>query len=281
MRAVQLSVISDLTSNRIVSANDALVPGMPGPRDRTQEQSQSAVGLVRVLEADPDLGANLQGGELERAKGSLVAHVYDAEPGPWEIRAPAPEAGALGLLVLDGLLGLRTVIEGRATLELVGRGDFLQPWVQLGAEVTAPPEAGWRIFEPSQVILLDRRFAQAAAEWPEVIAALMHRLVVRNRRLCYQLAVNTSPRAEDRVLYALWALADRWGRMTEQGVVLRLSLNHEQIAELVSAQRPSVSAALSRLREEGSLAYSRGSFILCGDPPSPVRELKKQVALNV
>lgn len=254
------------------------MPPLGAPQE---EPPQSPVGLVRVLDADPDLGANLHGAELQRAQNSLVARVYNARPGAWEIRAPAPEAGALGLLVLDGLLGLRTALEGRATLELVGRGDLLQPWVQLGSEVTAPPESGWRIFEPSQVILLDRRFAETASEWPEVTAALMHRLVLRSRRLCYQLAANTSPRAEDRVLYALWSLADRWGRVTEDGVVLRLSLNHEQLAELVSAQRPSVSAALSRLREDGRLAYSRGSFVLCGETPAPVRELKKQVALKM
>ncbi len=254
---------------------------MQSAEDQAHAQPQSAVGLVRVLDADPDLGANLPASELQRARSSLAARVYNAGPGPWEIRAPAPEAGALGLLVLDGLLGLRTAIEGRATLELVGRGDLLQPWVQLGSDVTVAPDAGWHIFEPSQVILLDRRFARAAAEWPEVTAALMHRLVMRSRRLCYQLAVNTSPRAEDRVLYALWALADRWGRMTEDGVVLRLSLNHQQIAELVAAQRPSVSTALSRLRDDGRIAYSRGSFVLYGDAPAPVKELKKQVALKV
>ena len=252
---------------------------MPPPGE-TQEQAQSAAGLVRVLDADPDLGANLGDTDLERARNILVARVYNAPPGRWEIRPPAAESGALGLLVLDGVLGLRTAIEGRATLELVGRGDLLQPWVQLGSDVTMPPDADWRIFEPSQVILLDRRFAQAASEWPQVTAALMQRLVVRSRRLCYQLAVNTSPRAEDRIVYALWALADRWGRVTEDGVLLRLSLNHEQIAELVSAQRPSVSSALSRLREEGQLTYSRGSFMLCGDPPAQVKELKKQLALD-
>jgi hypothetical protein len=267
-------------SNRIVGAVGALLAGMPGPNDGTPEPLGTTDGRVRVLDVDPDLGANLRGTELERAKECLVARVYNARPGPWEIRAPVAEAGTFGVLVLDGLVGLRTALEGRATLELVGRGDLLQPWVQLGSEITVPPEAGWSIFEPSRMILLDRRFAQIAAEWPEVIGALMHRLVVRSRRLCYQLAVNKSPRAEDRVLYTLWALADRWGRVTEEGVVLRLTLNHEKLAELVSAQRPSVSTALSRLRAEGRLAYSRGSFILCGGPPTTVTELRRQVALG-
>lgn len=247
----------------------------------SDDRPQRTVEVVRVLDADPDLGANLDDAELERARQALAARVFDVGPAPWKVRPPAPEAGALGLLVLDGVLGLRTAIDGRATLELVGSGDLLRPWVQLDAEVTMPPEVDWRMVEPARVVLLDRRFARVMAEWPEVAAALMHRLVVRSRRLCYQLAVNASPRAEDRIVYALWALADRWGRVTEDGVVLRLRLSHEQIAELVSAQRPSVSSALGRLREDGVLAYARGSFLLCGEPPARVSELKRRVALEV
>ncbi len=236
--------------------------------------------LVRVLDIDPDLARSLPEHEHELAADSLLARMYSVLPGRWEIAAPTPESGALGLLVVDGALGLRTSVEGRTTLELVGRGDLLQPWVQLGGETTVPSAAGWRVFEPSRLVLLDRRFAVSAAVWPELVAALMHRLVIRSRRLCYQLAINTNPRVEDRVLFGLWALADRWGRVGQRGVVLKLNLTHEQIAELVCAQRPSVSAALSHLRQEGRLAYSRGEFILPGDPPGEVQELKRQVALE-
>ena len=234
---------------------------------------------VRVLEVDPDLGAALPARDFERARADLVARVYEAEPGPWEIHQPERERGAFGLLVLGGLLGLRTGIRDRTTLELVGRGDLLQPWVQLGAESSVPPTSGWRVIEPSKLVLLDRRFSETAGQWPEVTAALMHRLVLRSRRLCYQLAVNTSPRVEERVLYALWALADRWGRVTEQGTVLNLHLTHQQVAELVAAQRPSVSGALSRLREEGRISYTRESFVLLGSVPGEVEALKEQVAL--
>lgn len=238
-----------------------------------------AAETVQLLDEDPDLGVALPPAELERAARALVAPVYVAAPGPWEIGAPATERGALGLLVLDGLLGLRTALERRATLELVGAGDLLQPWMRYDADATIPPEAGWRIFEEARIALLDRVFAEAAGEWPEIASALTHRLVARSRRLSYQLAVNTSPRAEDRLLYTLWHLGDRWGRVTEQGVVLRLSLNHEQLAELVGAQRPSVTSALARLREDGRIDYSRGYFVLCGDAPGAVADLKRQVAL--
>ena len=235
---------------------------------------------VRVLDLDPDLAADLAPDQRDRAAEALVARAYEAPAGPWEIRTPRREHAAFGLLVVDGVLGLHTSLDGRATLEPVGPGDLLQPWVTLAADATMPPAAAWEVLEPARVLLLDRAFGERAAEWPEVIARLMYRLVLRARRLCYQLAVNASPRAEDRVLYTLWALADRWGRVTEEGVVLRLSLTHRQIGELISAQRPSASAALSRLREDGRIGYSRGRYVLCGEPPPTVSDLKRQVALK-
>jgi hypothetical protein len=233
-----------------------------------------------VLDVDPDLGARLPAEQRERARAALVAHAYDADPGVWEVRRPTRDPGAFGLLVAEGMLGLRTAVDDRATLELVGRGDLLQPWVQLGADSTLQPAVGWQVIAPSRLVLLDRAFATAAATWPEVVVALMHRLIVRTRRLCYQLAVNTSPRVEDRIIAALWALADRWGRVTDGGAVLPVRLTHRQLSELVCAQRPSVSAALSRLRDEGRISYTRTSFTLHGEVPGEVRALRDEIAVK-
>ena len=241
-------------------------------------QFSSSGRSVRVLDVDPDLGARLPKDERERARAALTAHVYDADPGVWEVRQPARGPGAFGLLVAEGMLGLQTALEDRATLELVGRGDLLQPWVQLGSETTMQPTAGWHVIAPSRLLLLDRAFATAAAAWPEVVVALMRRLIVRTRRLCYQLAVNTSPRVEDRIVASLWALADRWGHVKDAGAVLPLRLTHRQLAEVVCAQRPSVSAALSRLRDEGRVSYTRSSFTLHGAVPSEVKALRDEVA---
>lgn len=235
--------------------------------------------VVRVLELDPDIGLAIGEADLARARETLAARSYELPPGAWEISAPAHERAAYGLLVTSGVLALRTSIADRATLELVGPGDLLQPWVQLGSETSAPPTAGWRVLERSRILLLDQDFASAAAQWPGIASALMHRLVVRGRRLCYQLAVNTAPQVEQRLLYSLWSLADRWGRVTDQGTLLELRLTHQQLAELVAAQRPSVSAALSRLREERRIGYDRTGFTLHGEVPGEVRELKDQLAL--
>jgi CRP-like cAMP-binding protein len=234
---------------------------------------------AHILDLDPDLGATLDAAEFEAARGRLLARSYGLEPGPWAIPQVLDTRGAYGLLIVDGLVGLRTALAERATLELLGAGDLLQPWVQLGLETqtTVPPTARWEVLQRSRILLLDRDFARAAAAWPEIAGALLYRQVWRSRRLCYQLAVNAAPHIDQRLLYSLWALADRWGRVTEAGTLLELRLTHQQLAELVAARRPSVSAALKRLQDAGRIRYSRTRFLLRGDVPGEVEALRRQL----
>ena len=51
-----------------------------------------------------------------------------------------------------------------------------------------------------------------------------------------------------------WHLADRWGRVDRDGVTLPIRLSHATLAELVAAQRPSVSIALKQLTGERRVA---------------------------
>lgn len=49
----------------------------------------------------------------------------------------------------------------------------------------------------------------------------------------------------------LWHLADRWGRVTPDGVIVPLKLTHEALGRLVGAQRPTVTLALGELVASG------------------------------
>ena len=64
-------------------------------------------------------------------------------------------------------------------------------------------------------------------------------------------AIAGLPRVEDRVLALFWELADRWGVVRPEGVVIRLKLTHEFIGRLIAAKRPTVSLALMSLAEDG------------------------------
>ena len=53
---------------------------------------------------------------------------------------------------------------------------------------------------------------------------------------------------------ALFAdLAQRFGRMTPEGIVIELPLTHQIIGDLVGSRRPTVSLALQSLAEGGVL----------------------------
>lgn len=67
-------------------------------------------------------------------------------------------------------------------------------------------------------------------------------------------AVLHQPRVEDRVVALFVDLAERFGRVTPDGVTIDLSLTHELIGQLVGSRRPTVSLALQVLAAEGVLS---------------------------
>src|SRR5438477_526792 len=83
----------------------------------------------------------------------------DSVAGPWaRDQVVVGEPGSLGLLMLQGILGARRQVERRAHLEILGPGELVRPWVELGPEASVPYEVAWTALEPTRVAVLDRRF---------------------------------------------------------------------------------------------------------------------------
>lgn len=225
---------------------------------------------VCVLDADPDLGAALDPDAFARARRPSVARVVEWHPGGIREVPPAAEApGAFGLLVLEGMAAGRFLRAGRTRAELLGPEDLLRPWVQLDTFLGPVASMSWEVLEPMRLAVLDRHWAQNMAPWPEVPARLLDRLVLRTRRLCFQMTAAGNARGEDRVRMLLWQLADQWGRVTPDGVLVDLRLSHRMIAELTGSTRPTVTSAVTRMRAEGRLStLPRQRFVLHGPPPS-------------
>jgi hypothetical protein len=91
-------------------------------------------------------------------------------------------------------------------------------------------------------------------------------LLRRARTLCYLLAVSHGVRVEEKLLVALWHIADTWGRVTSQGVLLRLPLTHEMLGQIIGAKRPSVWAALKVLQEGELVQRVKNGYLLLGPP---------------
>jgi len=225
---------------------------------------------VRVLEHDPDLGRGLAPDQLTLAQRHLVAPVKHLEPGewsgPWE--AEGDPAGHLGVLVLDGLVLRVQRIGTVSAAELLGAGDVLRPWLTGQEGSSLPSTARWQVLQPTSLAILDRRFSTVAGRWPEIGSAIMERSVQRARLLAFQMAIASVRRIDARLLLLFWRLADRWGRVTSDGVVVPLRLTHGWLASLVGAQRPSVTTALGHLAGAGRVErMPDGSWLLRGDPP--------------
>jgi CRP-like cAMP-binding protein len=208
---------------------------------------------VSLLDADPSLAADIPEAQRAPAARALRAELVALEAGPvdggrWEQELRAP---AFGLLLVSGCLARESLAGAHGALELLGRGDLLRPWDEPALLDERPPR--WRALDRCTLAVLDGPFAHRAAPWPQVAAALLARVMRRNRQASLMLAVRTLPRVEDRVLAVLWLVAERMGQVTPEGVRVLLALRQADVGALAGARRPTVNVTLKLLREEGLL----------------------------
>jgi hypothetical protein len=223
---------------------------------------------VAVLDADADLAAAVPDDHLEIARRRLVARTISADSGPWDPTGEADNPSWLGLLVAEGLLTRDLEIAGIRSRELLGAGDVLRPWDDDSALSPIPTEVSWTILEPTRFAVLDRRFTVLLGHWPELENEIVHRVMRRSRWLAVRLAIGSLRGVPDQVMFLFWHLATNWGRVLPKGTLVPLELTHETIAELIGARRPSVTTAVTELRERGELERTEEGWLLRGGPPS-------------
>jgi CRP/FNR family cyclic AMP-dependent transcriptional regulator len=224
---------------------------------------------VRLLEADPELGALLSPGRRAEAERELLVRTHRLSVGPWDVsRLAGASADHVGLLVLDGVISRELVVADHVSAELLGPGDLVRPWQGASSAGLLPVQAIWSVLSTVTLAVLDRRFAAEAARYPEITAALFDRLGERSLRLATTQAISQLTRVDRRLKALFWHLAERWGRVSGDGVVVPLALTHRILGQLVGARRPTVSTALSELAEREELVRRPdGSWLLRGDPP--------------
>jgi hypothetical protein len=219
-----------------------------------------------VLHEDPDLGVPLTGSTFEQALHRCVATTTVLSEGPWSPGRDALAArGGFGLLILEGLLIRRVGTRGRFGAEILGAGDLLRPWEDGGEDLSPPFGVLFTVAEPTRMAVLDGDFAARASGYPCIAANLAGRAMMRSRTLAIGMAIAHYPQVRRRLLLLLWHLADRWGRVTPEGVYIPLHMPHELLADLVAARRPAVTSAISELAEEGLIRRQAEGLLLTGD----------------
>lgn len=238
--------------------------------------------MVTVLDADPGLRAGLTATALAHARREALAPLLCVSPGMWRWRRVGHDpTGDLGLLVLDGLLTRCEAIGELEYTELLGAGDILRPWAE-EPHSTLLTVSSWRVITPARLAHLDRDFAMRVRQWPEIHAALLDRATMRSSSLGVSLVIHRVVRVEERLRLMLLHLANRWGRVTSEGIVLPIPLTHHSLACLIGARRSPVSVALGNLRREGAVHRNpEGWWVLqsdlleripCDPDPSPAAE---------
>jgi CRP/FNR family cyclic AMP-dependent transcriptional regulator len=227
--------------------------------------------VVYLLDHDVGLRRALPEMERARARQHAIATVTELSPGEWNPRgAPAAEA-EIGLLVLKGLM-IRDVAVAEARCgELIGPGALLRPGDEDGGASDDAPmrhEVGWSVLEPTRLAILDKHFLRVAVHWPTLVTALVARATERTHNLGVMVSIHSLKRVDMRLLAFFWHLADRYGKVTADGVLIPLSLTHRQLALLVGAQRPSVTSALGALAERDLLRRNEhGRWLLASEQP--------------
>lgn len=206
----------------------------------------------------------------EAAARMVVASAECVEPGPWDplTAAPEPESGhgGLGVLLVEGFMVREVHIAGARCGELVGPGDVLRPWSHAGLSATVPSRVEWTVLQRATIARLDAAFLACAARWPEVAGALTERAVERAQATGVALAIVRITGLPNRILALLWTLADRFGRVTPDGVRLDIPLTHRVLACLAGASRSWVTMALRTLERDGLVERTEDrGYLLLGE----------------
>jgi CRP/FNR family cyclic AMP-dependent transcriptional regulator len=223
--------------------------------------------VAALVDIDPDLARSLPPDRWSSARQEVPVRVVVLPRGSWAVERLAVKGVHLGVLVVDGIIGRELLAYDVASMELLGSGDVLRPWDECAESELLRAEVRWSALADTQVALLDRHVAVRLANYPEIHAALLERCAWRARRLAVMQTISQLNRVDRRVLTLLWHLAERWGRVTSDGVVVPLPLSHRTLGQLVGARRPTVTGALAELARTGEVVRGEaGTWILPGSP---------------
>jgi hypothetical protein len=221
-----------------------------------------------LLQLDPELGQLLTPERRDAAERELRVRVTTFPVGEWDGgRLADADPTHVGLLLVDGVLAREVVLADTVSTELLGPGDVVRPWHIEGPPELLPVAVRWNALATIRLALIDRRAGAQLGRYPEIGAVIVDRLSERAQRLAITQAISQLNRVDRRLLALFWHLAERWGRVSRDGIAVPLALSHRLIGELVGARRPTVSTALAELARDGQLVRrDDGTWLLTGEP---------------
>src|SRR3954463_11210603 len=244
----------------------------------------SAQHVESLLTLDPDLGQLLSPERAGAAAHEVGVPVTRLGRGPWRPEQHCPPApGDPGVLVISGAIVRDIVVHDAPSAELFGPGDLIRTWQSEEPSGVQRADARWTVLSPTSVAVIRGSSARALRGYPEITAMLLDRLHARAERLAVAQAISQITGVEMRVEALMQQLAERWGRVRPDGIIVPLVLSHRLIGALVGARRPTVSTALTRLAERNRVSrQADGTWLLASDPaPRPELEHERVAPYRV
>lgn len=211
--------------------------------------------MIGLLEADPDLGAELTAEELTEARHIILPRAV-LDPGPWCIEQLDQATGVTGevraFLVIAGVVTADLALADYVCTRLISTGELV---LLEGSHLDSlPVRSGWSILQRAELAILDDRLLTIAVRWPKLLAAILRRAAQQIRQALLQQAISQLPRVDDRLLALFWSIADRHGVVRPDGIWIPLQITHATLAQMVGARRPTVSLGLKSLEARGVIA---------------------------
>lgn len=215
-------------------------------------------GMVRLLDAEPSLARGIDRRSLDDARETLTVEVMRMPQGPWDDASGRPDDPRfLGYLILEGAFTREILVSSRPSIELLGPGDLIRPWVVPDALAAMHVTDEWSLLSDGHVAIIGEEFHERARAFPTILTALMDRVVGRARWLGFQVALSQLTRIDHRLLLTFRYVSERWGVPAGRGTRIPIRLSHRSIAALIGARRPKVSSAISNLTEQGLIQQDK------------------------
>jgi CRP/FNR family cyclic AMP-dependent transcriptional regulator len=198
----------------------------------------------------------------DEAAASLRNTMTQVRLGRSEVLFAEGDRGDRLYVIVDGKIKLgRTSGDGRENLlAILGPGEMFG---ELSLFDPGPRTATATSIGESRLIGLGHEDLEPfLRRHPEVAQTLLHALARRLRRTNETLADLVFSDVPGRVAKALLDLSSRFGRPSDEGVLVRHELTQEELAQLVGASRETVNKALADFAGRGWLRLEARAVVL-------------------
>lgn len=118
--------------------------------------------------------------------------------------------------------------------------------------------------EPSTLVLLPPdAVQQLMEEHPHVAVGVTRMMGLRRQRIERRLKSLLFRSNRERLIHLLLDLAEKYGRRTDEGVLIGIKLSHQELGSIIGSTRESVTLLLNDLLAEGYVRIQKRQIILC------------------